>query len=171
MVKSSQDLLQIIVETEDVLENYEIILRQADRIDPLHESCNTKQLLHILLGKYLPIIKDEVKQVTERFPDDTDDKTCTSICKIKEIEDKYGKRSHDQSTMKSFLSPVVLLLRLAEEAGSFSFAPRKEWQQCDWGQLGSFRKYIQDLRSRYAVGKDKHYYPGLPGCILSLAPV
>lgn len=156
-------------EIEVVLENYEIILTQVDKMDPLHDSSITKQLLHTILDVHMPIIlKEELEQLKKQLKGN---KTCEAIHKITKMEDRYGKRSHDRSIMKPFLSPIVLLLKLAEEVKAFSFAQREEWKQPDWGRLTSFREYLEGLQLRSSRGRDKHYYPGLPSCILSLIPV
>lgn len=157
MASNYQERLMTVSEIEVVLENYEIILTQVDKMDPLHDSSLTKQLLHTILDVHMPIIKEELEQLKKQLKGN---KTCEAIHKITKMEDRYGKRSHDRSIMKPFLSPIVLLLKLAEELKAFSFAQREEWKQPDWGRLISFREYLEDLQFRSSRGRDKHYTLG-----------
>ena len=56
--------------------------------------------------------------------------------KIEDLKDRYGGIDTGQWTEMEYLSPLVLLLKLAAEVGKISFGVEMN----DWGRLGSFRE-------------------------------
>jgi hypothetical protein len=153
-------------EIEDVLENYDIILKEANKIDANHTSIYTRQLTYVIFKLYMPTLQKEVMRFAKALPNP--EITGALKNQIEKLESKYGGRS---SKDFPFLSPVVLLLKLAEKSDAISFDRSKEWCQPGWGPLASFRTYLQGLKFKDCMDKDISYWPGLPSCILSLVPV
>ena len=156
-------------EIETVLENYGIILTQTDSMSLSHDNHYRKQLFYIIFGRYLPTIKKETEKLENERSHDKIDKVKSLIEKM---ERQHDNKNSGLSNMSLFSSPIVLLLKLAEESNCFSFAQKEECYQRQWGRLASFRQYLDGLRFQDSnTGPDRSYYPGLPSCILSLAPI
>ena len=74
------------------------------------------------------------------------------------------------STKPPSTSPIVLLLKMAVQSNAISFASDEKMGHHKWGRLESFHEYLRGLNFKEIRGYKK-YWPGLPGCILSLVPI
>ena len=69
-------------------------------------------------------------------------------------------------------SPIILLLKLAEEIGDIFFTEGQPQERMaknhDWGRLASFKTYLKQLCLK-SIPTDGHpYWPGIPSCIMAL---
>jgi len=69
------------------------------------------------------------------------------------------------------MSPVVLLLKLAEEKGVIASVRGQKMDRHGWGRVAPYRDYLRGLKFTSLPGPDGQYWPGLPSCILSLVPI
>jgi len=71
------------------------------------------------------------------------------------------------------MSPLVLLLTLAVEKDVIIFS-RNQFQDDrreDWSRLASFHRFLCNLKFASVQGEGGVYWPGLPSCIMALAPL
>ena len=87
--------------------------------------------------------------------------------RIQNLKARYGERDAGQWTEHDFISPIVLLLKLANERRSIVFDEERN----DWGRLWSIREYLQSLKLKKHTAEEESCWPGIPGCILSIVPV
>ena len=118
-------------EIEIVPDNYTIILEKAGSLYPDYGTARAKQLLYTIFKMYMPLIEAEL----ERFRHLHRVLLENVVSKIQDLKDEHGGRDAGQWTEQEFISPIVLLLKLANERGEISF----EQEQHDWGRLGSVR--------------------------------
>ena len=150
-------------EIEIVLDNYTIILGKAGSLYPDYGTARARQLLYTIFKMYMPLIEAELEGFRHLHRVLLEN----VVSKIQDLKDEYGDRDAGQWTEQEFISPVVLLLKLANERGEISF----EQEQNDWGRLGSVRQYLQSLNLKEHTGEEERYWPGMPSCILSIVPV
>jgi hypothetical protein len=164
MTNRFQQWKEEVVEMEIVLDNYTTILEKAVTLDPDYGTAYAKQLLYTIFEMYMPLIEAELDNcrghlhwVTFKMVD----------TKIDDLKTKYGTRDAGQWTEQDFISPIVLLLKLANDEGNISF----DREQNDWGRLWSIRQYLSLLNLKEHRAEEERYWPGIPSCILSVVPV
>jgi hypothetical protein len=140
------------------------ILEKAVILYPDYGTAYAKQLLYTIFKMYMPLIEAELENC-RRFLHRVAFKNVDT--KIEDLKSKYGNRDAGQWTEQDFISPIVLLLKLANDKGDMSF----DQEQNDWGRLWSVRKYLISLNLKEHLAEEEKYWPGMPSCILSIVPV
>lgn len=167
-----EQIMRTRLEIEIVLGNYEIILHKAEKMDPDFSSDYAKQLLNIIFNSYMRALKQEIEALKNHIDDEI---TKRIMDKIIEMNDRNSKRKNVSAaqlllTKPPSTSPVVLLLKMAVQSNAISFASNEKMGHHKWGRLKSFHEYLHGLKFKETRGHKK-YWPGLPGCILSLVPI
>ena len=85
--------------------------------------------------------------------------------KLQEPED--DGRDTGSWKKQDFVSPLVLLLKLARDKVPFS----SDQDDNDWGPLRSIQNYLQNLNLKEVFGQLAKYHPGVPKCIFAIVPV
>lgn len=147
-----------------VLHNYTIILEKAFTLHPNYGTAYAKQLLYTIFEMYMPLIEDELKSCRDSLPEILFEDVNG---KIGNLKIRYGNRGTGPWKEQDFISPIVLLLKLANDKGDISF----DQEQNDWGRHCSVNKYLKSLNLKSNPAEEEKYWPGIPSCILSLVPV
>ncbi|KAK3170609.1 hypothetical protein OEA41_002690 [Lepraria neglecta] len=124
-----------------VLENYTIILKKADMLYPDYGTAYAKQLLYTIFKMYMPLIEAELERFRSLLHRAIFEKVDTNI---EYLKTKYGNRDAGQWTEQDFISPIVLLLKLANDKGHISF----DQEQNDWvrEKVTSFMSNSNDFK-------------------------
>lgn len=183
------------------LKNYLTILGAVAKMDNGNES-DHKHLLHTIFEELLPPIEKELGKL-DKLPivplkkeDKAKEKTTEELMEeLKDIREKRYKKSSEKK--RPYFSPLVLLLKLAEETGAIRIPASERraqsedafktvqskrskkpdqlqlWQgeQRQWGLVAPYKKYLESLKFFTTRGQSQNYWAGLPSCILSLVPV
>ena len=164
MPSSSLLYKNMVEEMDIVLENYTTILEKAVMLYPDYGTADAKQLHYTIFKMYMPLIEAELQKCRDGLHrvvfEDVD-------TKIKNLKIKYFNEDAGQWTEQDFISPIVLLLKLATDKGDISF----HQEQNDWGRLWSIRQYLMSLNLKNHSAEKENYWPGMPSCILSIVPV
>lgn len=106
------------VEINIVLDNYTTLLQNAGILDPGYDTACAKQLLYTIFMMYMPLIETEFSKCRRQLNRIAVEDVKT---KIEHLKKEYGNRDAGQWKEQDFISPIVLLLKLANEKGSISF--------------------------------------------------
>lgn len=103
-------------EMELVLDNYTIILEKAVMLDPSYGTAYAKQILYTVFKMYMPLIEAELDNCRRSLHPVILKSLET---KIEDLKTKDGNRDAGQWTEQDFISPLILLLKLGSDRGTF----------------------------------------------------
>lgn len=150
-----------------VIENYTIIVDQANELDPSIESEITKRLQDAIFNCYIPELKKHLNSV--RRPGLYEIEKAITFLDTKRTNVQH---STDYRSPKSSDSPLTLLLSLAIEKKKISDSRETQSGKHNWGRLGAFPSYLESLSFKRSTSKkDTEYWPGLPTCVMALIPI
>jgi hypothetical protein len=162
-----------VIETTKVIDNYQIIIDEAKVLDNEQTSPYTSKI-HAICNSYFTIFLDEASEKTKKLEDAPNDITNSMVTTINELMNKVQTMNLATTVLdpSEHRSPIILLLKLAEEKGDVFFTEgqpqEKTAKKHDWGRLASLKTYLKKLCLKSIPNDGPPYWPGIPSCIMAL---
>ena len=166
-------------EIEKAVLNYQVIIEEADRLDPSYECSRTQDIFDAIFKFYVPTLTTEVESLMiPKSRKDSVNKSISSLCElklakdIKDIEHVDSKKNSEENSNNSHESPMIHLLYLAVEKKGISCSREQSPEGKNWGRLAAISEYLAKLTFKDWVDDyGAPYWPGLPTCIMVYVPV
>ena len=155
-----------------VLRHFQIIVDNAEKLDPSRESSYTKQI-HCNSKSYLDELLIQTAKRRQHLEGLVGNNAANLVGKLNRFETLRHELASrlTESDASGHETALVLLLRLAIDKGRVHFdrlQPQAKAKD-DWGQTASLKSYLKSLRIKPLP--NFNHYPGVPQCIMVLAPI